>query len=58
MEVFYSVFQNGWILVKMLGGVMLGYLSVFPFVEFQLDFVHENQLLKSNINKMFENGCK
>ncbi len=42
----YSVFQNDWILVEILGGVMLGYLSVFPIVEFQLYFIQSTTQIK------------
>ncbi len=46
----------GWILVEMLSFLLV----VFRFflMEFQLVFIHEKQQLKTNINEMFENGCK
>ncbi len=52
----FKTFQNGWILVEMLSFLLV----VFRFflVEFQLVPIHENQQLKTNINEMFENGCK
>ena len=52
----FTTFQNGWILVEMLSFLFV----VFKFfqMEFQLVFIHENQQLKTNINEMFENGCK
>ncbi len=40
---------------------MLSFLLVvfrFSLMEFQLVFIHESQQLKTNINEMFENGCK
>ncbi len=27
-------------------------------MEYQLDLIHENQLMKSNINEVFENGLQ
>ncbi len=52
----FKTFQNGWILVEMLSFLLV----VFRFVlmGFQLFFIHKNQQLKTNINEMFENGCK
>ncbi len=52
----FKTFQNGWILVEMFSFLLV----VFRFIlmEFQLVFIHENQQLKTNINEMFENGCK
>ncbi len=52
----FKTFQNGWILVEMLSFLLI----VFRFflMEFQLVFIHENQQPKTNINEMFENGCK
>ncbi len=52
----FKTFQNGWILVEMLSFLLV----VFRFflMEFQLVFIHEKQQLKTNINEMFENGCK
>ncbi len=52
----FETFQNGWILVEMLSFLLV----VFRYflMKFQLVFIHENQQLKTNINEMFENGCK
>ncbi len=52
----FKTFQNGWILVEMLSFLLV----VFRFflMESQLVFIRENQQLKTNINEMFENGCK
>ncbi len=52
----FKTFQNCLILVEMLGFLLVVYR--FFLIEFQLVFIHENQQLKSNINEMFENGCK
>ncbi len=56
LENVFKTFQNGWILVEMLSFLLV----VFRFfvMEFLLVFIHENQQLKTNINEMFENGCK
>ncbi len=48
--------QNGWILVQMLSFLLVAFM--FFLMGFQLVFIHENQQLKTNINEMFENGCK
>ncbi len=52
----FKTFQNGWILFEMLSFLLV----VFRFflMEFQLVSIYENQQLKTNINEMFENGCK
>ncbi len=52
----FETFQNDWILVEMLGFLLVVYR--FFLMGFQLVLIHEIQQLKSNINEMFENGCK
>ncbi len=52
----FKTFLNGWILVQMLSFLLVAFM--FFLMGFQLVFIHEYQQLKTNINEMFENGCK
>ncbi len=52
----FKTFQNGWISLEMLSFLLVVFR--FLIMKFQLVFTHENQQLKTNINEMFENGCK
>ncbi len=52
----FKTFRNGWILVEMFSCFFVFFR--FFLMEFQLVFIHENQQLKTNMNEMFENGCK